>query len=406
MVVAPPRPRRLELGRYDFASFLMYFVYAAGSLVIPISLVALARELGFSLEKGGLTAGGSLQIGRTLSIVATMLLCGFAAGRYGSRATLGWSVLLVGAGLALCAAAPSYGVLFLALVVAGVGEGVVEGLATPFVQELHPEEPGRYVNFSHAFWSVGVFVTVLAAGWLLSEGVSWRLVTAGVGTLALAPALLLLWPPPAGHLHAEPAKRVPYATVLGHASAILRLPLFWRYFAAMFVAGGGEFCLTFWCASYIQLHFSAAAWAGGVGTACFAAGMVVGRMGLGYLVHQSHLRGMVIATAVAGTAITLLLPAAGSLTLFFVVLFLAGVATAPYWPSVQSYAADRLPQTDTTMLMILLACAGVPGCGFFTWLMGYVGNHLGGLQSAFYLVPACYAALAALMATDGGRTRE
>jgi fucose permease len=51
--------------------------------------------------------------------------------------------------------------------------------------------------------------------------------------------------------------------------------------------------------------------------------------------------------------------------------------------------------------MILLACAGVPGCGFFTWLMGVVGNHLGGLQSAFYLVPGCFLVLTLLIATDG-----
>jgi hypothetical protein len=52
------------------------------------------------------------------------------------------------------------------------------------------------------------------------------------------------------------------------------------------------------------------------------------------------------------------------------------------------------------MLMILLACAGVPGCGFFTWLMGYVGNH-SGLGEAFYLVPACYLLLALLIRGEG-----
>ncbi len=52
------------------------------------------------------------------------------------------------------------------------------------------------------------------------------------------------------------------------------------------------------------------------------------------------------------------------------------------------------------MLFILLSCAGVPGCGFFTWLMGYIGNQSGGLTNAFYLVPACYLVLALLMGYD------
>jgi fucose permease len=91
------------------------------------------------------------------------------------------------------------------------------------------------------------------------------------------------------------------------------------------------------------------------------------------------------------------------LWLFFGLLFLAGVASAPFWPSVQSYCADCLPETDTTMLFILLSCAGIPGCGFFTWLMGYIGNQGGGLGRAFYLVPACYLALAALIGYDWRR---
>ncbi|MDP6060244.1 MAG: hypothetical protein QGH33_15190, partial [Pirellulaceae bacterium] len=76
------------------------------------------------------------------------------------------------------------------------------------------------------------------------------------------------------------------------------------------------------------------------------------------------------------------------------------IASAPFWPSVQSYAADRLPTTDMTMLFILLSCAGVPGCAVLTWLMGYIGDRTGDLRVAFYLVPACYLTLAAIIGFD------
>lgn len=390
----------MRFGRYDWASFLIYFAYAAGSMAIPMALVALARDLGFSLESGGLTAGGMLHLGRTVVMVASMLLCGFIAGRWGMRRSLGWSIVLMGFGLGLCAVSPFYGTLFLALLVAGFGEGIVEGLGTPFVQSLHKEDPGRYTNFSHGFWSVGVFVTVLLAGALLSWGVSWRIVTGGVALLALAPALLLLLPARSGHVYAEHPEPLHWRVVWGHAVAICRLPRFWIFFAAMFVAGGGEFCLTFWCASYIQLNFTAAAWAGGVGTAAFAAGMALGRTASGYLVGQSGLRSLLVYTSLGGALVTFLLPMAGNLWILFAILFLSGVATAPYWPSVQSYCADRLKGVDVTMLMVLLSCAGVPGCGFFTMLMGWIGNQAGGLGVAFYLVPACYLTLAALIGLD------
>jgi MFS family permease len=389
----------MTFGRFDVAAVTSFFAYAAGSVVVPVALVSLARELGFPLAAGGLKAGGTLPLGRTIAIVASLLLCAFAAGRWGKRRTFGGAVILMGIGMATCAVAPTYGMLLLALLTAGIGEGVIEGLATPFVQDLHPQEPGRYINFTHGFWSVGVLVTVLACGTLLSLGVSWRLLTGAVAALALIPAFLLLLPVPEGRRYPDHPEPIHWTTVRDHALSIIRIRRFWLFFAAMFVAGGGEFCLTFWTASYIQLNFTPAAWAGGVGTACFAAGMVAGRTGWGYLIAQHHLRRLLVFSALAGAFIGLAFPVLTNLWMFFGLLFIAGVATAPFWPSVQSYCADRLPGTDTTMLFVLLSCAGVPGCGFFTWLMGAIGDQIG-LRHAFYIVPACYFVLAALIGVD------
>lgn len=397
--------RKMVFGRYDYAAFLGFFTYASGAVVVPVSLVSLSRDLGFGLESGGMAAAGALHLGRTIPMVGAMLMCGFWSGHWGMRRTLGFSVILMGLGMGLCALAPAYGILFLALAIAGIGEGVIEGLATPFVQNLHLEEPGRYINFSHAFWSIGVVVTVLFSGLFLSHGVSWRLITAAVSLLAVVPAAFFLLPARAQHAYPEQSAPLQPGVVWNHARAILQMPRFWVFFAAMFVAGGGEFCLTFWCASYIQLNFTSSALVGGVGTACFAIGMVIGRTCWGYFLKQQHLKALIVCSALAGTVITLLLPAITHLWIFFVLLLLTGIATAPFWPSVQSLCADQLPHTDTTMLFILLACAGVPGCGVATWLMGYIGNQSGGLSKAFYLVPACYFILALLIGFAGHSRR-
>ncbi len=394
------RSRRMTFGRYDYASFLTFTAYAAGSVVVPVTLVELARDLGFSLRSGGMGAGGMLHLARTMTMVAAMLLVGFAAGRWGTRQTLGVSTILMGVGMLLCAVAPTYGLLLLALALAGVGEGVIEGLATPFVHALHPAEPGRYINFTHAFWSVGVLVTVLASGLLLTWEVSWRALVGGVSLGGFVAGLLILLPARGGRRFPDAAERTPWRKTWEHARGIMREPRFWLYYAAMFLAGGGEFCLTFWSASHIQLHYGTSPWSGGLGVGLFATGMVIGRTGWGWLIHQKGLRRLIVGSALAGTILCLFLPTAGSLGIFLALLFGAGLATAPFWPSIQSYAIDRLPHSDTTMLLILLSCAGVPGCGIFTWLMGVLGDRTGSLSAAFYLVPASYALLGMLVAWD------
>ena len=387
--------KRLRFGRYDLANFFGFGSYAACSVAIPMVLVALARDLHFPLSGGGMAAGGALQLGRSIPMVGSMLLSGFAAGRFGKRRSLGGALLLMSIGIMLAALAPAYLPLFGAICIAGFGEGVLEGLATPFIQDLHPDEPGRYINFTHAFWSVGVVGAVLAAGALLAAGLNWRWVLAGCSVLTLIPALFYLLP---SKKH-FPAERKSAKAVFSHAAEALRLPRFWVFFAAMFLAGGGEFCLTFWAASFIQLDYAASAWMGGLGTAFFAGGMILGRMGSGVLVRQERLPLLILLCSVIGTLAGLFPPFLSGLAPLFAVLFVLGIVTGPFWPSIQSCCVTRLSGADSTTLYILLSCAGVPGCGIFAWLMGVAGNRFG-LRASFLLVPFCYAGIGLLILVD------
>ena len=287
--------RKMKFGRYDYAAFSCFTGYACCSVVVPVVLIELARSLNFPLTDGGMGAGGALQLGRSIPMVFAMLFCGFAAGRWGKVPTLGVSILIMATGIMLASAAPVYGLLFLAVAIAGLGEGVIEGLATPVVQDLHEhEEPGRYINFAHSFWSIGVVVTVLAAGLLLSWGVSWRLILLLAGVLALVPALLFLLPS-RGARHPDKPEKLHWTTVWGHATTLMKQPRFWLFFAAMVLAGGGEFCLTFWVSSFIRIDYAGSPWLGGLGTAVFAGGMIVGRMVSGFLVSQQRLRDPAVA---------------------------------------------------------------------------------------------------------------
>lgn len=394
---------RLQFGRRDYGIFLLYIAYAAGSLIVPVALVQIAQDLSFSLEEGGMTAGGALVVARSTTMMVTLLACGFWAGKWGTRRTLGLSVLFMAAGIGLVALSPLYGVLFLAVLLAGCGEGVIEGLATPFIQDLHPQEPGRYTNFSHSFWSIGVVLTVLICGAALAYGVSWRYLAGGIAILGIIPAILFLQRLRPGEVIREHAEPLHWTTVCAQGKTILRMPRFWLYYAAMFLCGGGEFCLTFWAASHIQLHFNTSAWYGGLGTAFFAGGMVLGRTVYGVLIRDRHLPHLITISAFGGALVTLFFPQINNLWLFFGLLFLSGLATAPFWPSVQSYSVNCLKKADMTMLLILLSCAGIPGCGFFTYLMGAIGNESGDLAKAFYLVPVCYFALGVLILWDWKR---
>jgi fucose permease len=73
-----------------------------------------------------------------------------------------------------------------------------------------------------------------------------------------------------------------------------------------------------------------------------------------------------------------------------------GIAAGPFWPSVQSYCCEeRITIFDSTTLYVMLSCAGIPGCGFFSWLLGATGDMLN-LRTSLLLVPICFAFVAIL----------
>ena len=128
---------------------------------------------------------------------------------------------------------------------------------------------------------------------------------------------------------------------------------------------------------------------GGIGTACFAAGMVIGRLAGGWFVGQKRLNRLIIISALSGFAFSLAVPFLNSREALFIVLFFSGLSIACFWPSIQSYSAERT-SLETTSVFILLSCAGITGFAFVSWVMGMLGDKIG-LNQAFFIVPALFA---------------
>ncbi len=389
---------KISFRRLDYAAALGMFTYASSVVATPIILLRLAADLGF-----GLAEGGGIEAVRAGFLLAILLASGAAAARFGKTRTLGTGSLILAIGLLAYAAAPAYAVVLAAMILVGLGGGILEALINPLVQDEHPQDSGRYLNITNAFFSIGVLASVLVVGDLLTRGVSWRLLVAGIGVLALVSAGLFVVFGYGSVHHRRPVDpggkdSGPDTIRIGpwhHARAIVREPLFWLFAVAIFCGGGAEGAFTFWSASYIQLHFDTLARAGAVGTAAFAAGMVIGRLASGRFVHQGGLRRLIIVSAFVGIAASLGAWAIDSVAGFFLVVFFAGLSIACFWPSIQSHAADTMP-VDSTMLFILLSCAGIPGFGLTSWVMGLIAEQHG-LRASLLVIPALLLVLAVAM---------
>ena len=371
---------KIKFQPIDYACSLVFLAYSAGITVTPICLVNLSRDFSLSL-----TQGGGIEAVRASLLLIILLASGFFAARWGKALSLGISSVVMGSGLLLYSYAPSYGAVLAAGGLLGSGGGIIEGLLNPLIQDLHPEDSGKYLNIQNAFFSGGVLLTVLAGGELLSRGLSWRVIVGAAGLAGIAAGLFFLI------LEKKSPHRKVYSVsdVFSHKIAILKSPRFWLFVPLMFIGGGVEGAFTFWSASYIQLYYGSTARMGGIGTACFAGGMVLGRLAGGWFVEQQKLNRLIIISALSGFAVSLTVPFLSGLFALFVVLFAAGLTIACFWPSIQSYSAERT-SLEPTSVFILLSCAGIPGFAFVSWVMGMLGDKIG-LNQAFFIVPALFA---------------
>ena len=373
--------RKLVFGRYDYAAYSAFCFYSVCSFSVPLLIVAIGRALDFPLDGGGMAAGGLLHMVRSAAMMVTLVLCGLISARFGKRLTMGTGVMLIGTGISCCSFAPSYLFLFPALLVAGAGEGICEGIATPFVQDLHPDAPERYVNIAHAFWPAGILLAVVMTGWMLSAGIGWRSIMGLMGLMTVVSGMAFFWPEDPRNPCPEREAHADAAAVLKQAAEIFRVPRFWRCCLGMFFGAGAEFGLTFWAAAYIELNFGAGALLAGAGTAVIALGMFAGRTFFGCIARPENLLRILLCSSLGTIPVTLalawlkpgILPPAATAALLFLLLLLAGVGIAPYWPTMQVYGVSAMPRLNATMLYVAFSAMGIPGCGFFAWFIGAAG---------------------------------
>ena len=387
---------KLRFGRYDYAGFSAFTMYSVSSLAIPLLIVAMGKSLNFPIDGGGMAMGGILHVVRSAFMVMTLLLSGLVCAGLGKRITIGTSVILIGTGMLLSSFSSAYWMLIPCLIIAGLGEGVCEGILTPFVQDLHPDAPERYVNIGHSFWSVGIVLAVILAGGLLTCGVSWRIILMIIGVLTIISSLSFLWKETPGKEYPEVKKKPDLDVIKKQTSDIIKEKRFWICCAAMFFGAGAEFGLTFWAAAYIELNFQTSAFVASLGTGAIAIGMFLGRAAFGYYAKPERLRWFLLLAGLGTIPVTLLLaylspgvmPGWLLFPLIFVLLFLSGIGIAPYWPTTQVYGVANLPNCDSTLLYVYYSLMGIPGCGFFSYLMGAIGDRFG-LKGTILVVPAC-----------------
>ncbi len=368
------------------AAALSFLIYSLSSISISICLVNIKKDLHFSFTQAGLF-GMICAIEQTI----VLLISPIFAGKFGKIRVLRISLFLLTLGLICFSQSGNFTTALLSALCMGLGVANMEALLTPIVTDLYPDDTGAKMNKMHAFWPLGSFSGLIGFGYLLSSGIHWRYLYAGMSAAAFC----------IGFLYPSSAKiQLPPSDGSFKAfKKIFSLPAFWFFALALFFEGGAEGAFSFWAATLVQVHLKGSPFFAGIVTAIFALGMVSGRFAGSRFLHKISLQKAVIISSLIAFLISLTFILVNSLVILALFLFFMGISLACLWPTIQSHAAAVLP-VDTTALMIFLSCFGVPGYSTASFIMGIIGDKYG-LFASFIAVVPCFLVLVPVLFIAG-----
>src|ERR1700684_3326741 len=162
---APDRVKRLAL----ISAILASTIAAVDSSAVNVALPAIGRDLG-----GGFAAQQWISNAYLLTLSALILLAGSLTDRLGERRVFTAGVAGFGIGSALCAAAPTIGILIVARALQGVSGALLTPSALAIIVSVFPkEERGAAIGKWTAWGGIGILAGPLLGGQIVDIA-SWR----------------------------------------------------------------------------------------------------------------------------------------------------------------------------------------------------------------------------------------
>jgi fucose permease len=348
----------LDRKRLNYVGNLSIFMIGLGFAVRANIAPNLQSEIYEKIDLLNSAAMVGSALGATFTGFALTLLFGSAlVDLIGMKRMLLLSALgyVAGAGGLLAAAVmPVDGavetLVLASLLLTGLGWGAVEAASNPMVAALYPEEKTHRLNMLHAWWPAGIVVGGLLGVLITGLGLPWELNM----LLLMAPALWLAWIVTGSTFPVTErvASGVSYGEMFGE---LLRRPLFWVFWACMFLTAAAELAPGQW----VNIALSNIVGMQGILLLVYVSAlMFVGRHFAGPLLKYVSSIGLMLVSCVFAGSGLYLLSLANSPLLAFAAATVWGLGVCFMWPTMLAITSERFPR------------GGAMGLG----LMGFAGG--------------------------------
>ena len=261
----------------------------------------------------------------------------------------------------LAEGAAIYNVVWIGMLITGIGWGLVETVINPLTVTLYPDDKTSRLNILHAWWPGGLIIGGLIALGLGQLDFSWKIKYAMVFVPAIITAVLCLSSkfPPTERMAAGLPASVMFKEVMR--------PFFLVWFCAMFLTAASELAPGQW----VDLALTRTVGMRGIWLLIYVSGlMFVMRHFAGALVHKLSPAGLLWFSALLASIGLFLLSIANSPITGLLAATVWGTGVCYMWPTMLAAASERFPRGGA----LLMGLMGTAGMGSIYFVLPKLGS--------------------------------
>jgi fucose permease len=357
-----------------FAAIVAIFVYGMIAAMLGTILPDLSDRFHLSPSQNG-----TIAFAQALGLIIASLCVGPLLDNEGKKLGLIIGLAFIATALFALPRASSFrGIVFL-LFLLGVGGGVVVTGANALVSDVSEAHRATALNLVNLFFGLGGLATPFIAANLFARNwvkLCYTIAALTVVTLAIQAATKMPEPSGAGGF------------VLADAAPVLGRPLLFLLGLFLFLYVSCEVGIWNWLPRHLIAQGISESRALNILSLGFALGLLIGRVGASQVLIHAPAITVLLFASVGMVVTTLLMLRSNNPVVAGTLVFLAGLAMAPVFPTTLAIVGDTFPRMTGTAIGFVITCGWI-GLAVSSRIIGIIaGGDPRRLKKALMVIPA------------------
>jgi fucose permease len=356
------------------AAILAIFVYGMVAATLGTILPDLSRTFGLTPEENSYIA-----LAQGIGLTIASISVGPLVDNKGKKLSILLALSLIALSLFLLPSSNGFTMIVAMLLLLGLGGGILVTSANALVSDISPTKRASVMNILNLFFGLGGFATPFIAGNILGGNSTKLCYLMAVFTVVTLAANALTRMPP-------PTKERGFSTA--EASVLLSKPALWLLAAFLFLYVACEVGVWNWLPRHLIAQGIPEAHAMNILAGGFALGLLVGRMVVSPILMKVPAATVTLVSAVLMAVTTYVMLQSGDPSVAWGMVFCAGVAMAPVFPTTLAMVGNTFPRMTATAMGIVIT-SGWIGLVVSSPIIGQIaGTDPAGLRTALLILPA------------------